>query len=398
MTGTLTVSPLNLEDYGSPEAALLLASSRGDASRATIRRLMSRNLDWEHLTRLAVESHATPGLWEVVSAFPDLPREARALQSLAALNDFRRYHIRSLLARTVEELRQVGIEVMALKGAALLAGGVARPTPRTMSDIDLLVIKGSPEDAWRACRSKGWTMVDPGWTEEKYRGHHHLPPLVDPEGVSIGLEIHRTMMAGIERLGVDTAAIIARSRLVSVGSVSVRVPSQEDLLLHACLHFAWSNKMGRGAWRAFADCHAIIADPGFDWNRFLAVADSRQARMGSYWTLRVGAEVADLPVPAEVLKGLDPTAGGRFATLLERHFACRIVSGPGAAEVAERVQRWLWLAAMQERSTSEEADAVWMEGAVEVPGVQSVSPRAPRGAFRAAISTTAYLARLVLRG
>jgi hypothetical protein len=126
---------------------------------------MAGRLDWAVLTRLAIESHATTGLWDVVSRFPDLPDEAETLQSLAVLNDFRRYHIRSLVARVAKELRVVGIEVLALKGAALLSGGVARPALRTMSDIDLLVVKGSPEEAWRVCQSNGWTLLDEAWTE-----------------------------------------------------------------------------------------------------------------------------------------------------------------------------------------------------------------------------------------
>jgi hypothetical protein len=45
------------------------------------------------------------------------------LQSLAVVNDFRRFHIRSLVARLSRELGQAGIEVLVLKGAALLCGG-----------------------------------------------------------------------------------------------------------------------------------------------------------------------------------------------------------------------------------------------------------------------------------
>lgn len=92
---------------------------------------------------------------------------------------------------------------MALKGAALVGGGVMRPPPRTMSDIDLLVVKGSPEVAWQVCRSKGWTLVDEAWTSELYEGHHHLAPLLDPDVVTIGLGLHRTLLPSVERLGVD---------------------------------------------------------------------------------------------------------------------------------------------------------------------------------------------------
>jgi hypothetical protein len=196
---------------------------------------------------------------------------------------------------------------------------------------------------------------------------------------------------------VDVAAIIKRSRVVNVGDVSVRVPSVEDLLLHTCLHFAWSNKLWRGGWRAYADAHAILADPAFNWDRFIPVATSQRARQCCYWTLRVGRAVADLCVPHEVLTRLDPSSGGRLANLLERHFAMQIADPTAAESVAHKVRRWLWFTAMHERSTSAEAVKMWNEGAVEVPGEDATS-RAPRGTFRIAASTLGYFARLVSRG
>jgi len=358
---------------------------------------MQGPLDWPRLTRLAVESHATPGLWEVVSAYPNLPVEAQALQTVAVVDDFRRLHIRALVARTVRDLRQEGIEVLVLKGAALLAGGVDKPRPRTMADIDLLVCSGSPERAWRICQTKGWRIADPSATEELYRDHHHLPPLDDSEGVRVGLELHRNILPGVHRLGLDIDKILARSRLVAIGGVEVRVPSREDILLHACLHFAWSNKLGRGGWRTYADAHAIIADPAFDWGRFLAAATSQRVRRCCYWTLRVGARVADLPVPPDVLKRLDPSSGGPLGTLLTRHFANRVSNPDAMTMVSERVQRWCWFAALRESSTSTEADAIWSEGAMEQPESQRPSAPPSRGAFRAAIGTVSYLARLAFR-
>ncbi len=386
---------MKLESYGSPELALLLAASRGDPSREVVRRLMAGRLDWAYLTKLAVESHATPGLWDVVSAFPDLPRDADALRSLAGVNDFRLFHIRALVARVVRDLREAGIEVLALKGAALLVGGVKRPPNRTMSDIDLLVVTGSPERAWQICRDKGWPLVDEAWTEELYRDHHHLPPLLDPDGVVIGLELHRSLMLGADRLGFDAAAVVGRAHEVDVAGVPVLVPSVEDLLLHACLHFGWSNRLRRGAWRAYADAHAIVADPNFSWDRFVTLATSRRARQSCFWTLRLGTIIADLAVPQDVLRRLDPSSGGRLAALLERHFVSQIADPAAESMVAERAQRWLWFAAMQERSTSEEARRLWSEGAVEMPGETGA---ARRGALRAVVSTGVYIARLVARG
>src|SRR5262245_2105560 len=103
---------MTVDSYGSPEMALLLASSRGDSSSEPVRRLMAGRIRWDELTRLAIQSHATPSLWDVVSKYPNLPAEAEILQSVAVVNDFRRYHIRSLTVRVTHELAQRGIEVL----------------------------------------------------------------------------------------------------------------------------------------------------------------------------------------------------------------------------------------------------------------------------------------------
>lgn len=388
---------MKLDSFGSPELALLMAASRGDPTREVVRRLMSGRLNWTELTRLAVESHATPGLWQVVSSFPDLPAESATLQTLAVLNDFRRHHIRSLTARVARELALEGIEVLALKGAALLVGGVSRPSLRTMSDIDLLVIRGSPEHAWKICRANGWTLVDDEWTEDLYQGHHHLAPLLDPDGVRVGLELHRALLPSAERLRVDVGAIVERSRVVQVGDVPVRVPSVEDLLLHTCLHFAWSNKLQSGVWRAFADIHAILADPAFNWDRFVAVTTTRRAKQCCYWTLRVGRAVAELSVPDDVLNQLDPASGGPLASILERHFALQIADPRAKAAVAQRARRLLWFAAMHESSSARGADELWNEGSIDLPGDDALLRR-QRGALSAALGTCGYFMRLISRG
>jgi hypothetical protein len=224
-----------------------------------------------------------------------------------------------------------------------------------------------------------------------------LPPLLDPDGVNVGLELHRTILPGIDRLGIDMPGILARSRRVSVNGVDVPVPSVEDLLIHACVHFAWSNKLVRAAWRTYADVHAITADPAFSWDRFVALASSRRVKQCCYWTLRLGQTLADVSVSDETLRRLDPGSGGRFADMLERHFAIQIADPEAEASIAHRARRWLWFAAMRERSTSREADVLWNEGAVEVPGEGGPALR-PRGALIAAMSTSRYFARLLSRG
>jgi hypothetical protein len=389
---------LKLRAGESREAALLFAASSGDPAHESVRRLMSGPLDWDQLTRLAVAAHATPGLWAVVSTYPNLPPAAGALQSIAVVNDFRQHHIKSLLGKVVGELRAAGIEVIALKGAALLAGDVARPSSRTMSDIDLLVLEGTPDAAWQTCRKLGWTLLNDESSEARYRDHHHLAPLIDPGGYEVGLEIHRSLVPSADAVGVDMGELRARSRTVDIKGVQCRIPSTPDLLLHACLHFAWSNKLLRGSWRTFADAHAIIGASDFQWAAFLPLARTPRARQCCYWTLRLGRRIAGLNVPDEILHRLDPADGGPWASLLEAHFVRQILGPDREGAISERLRQWLWFAAMHERGTTREANELWRAGDIETPVKPGAPARPPRGGLRSIASTVGYFTRLITRG
>ena len=129
----------------------------------------------------------------------------------------------------------------------------------------------------------------------------------------------------------------------------------------------------------------------------MSVATTRRAKQCCYWTLRLGRVVAEVSVPDDVLKRLDPSSGGPLANFLERHFSIQIAD-PGAEDaVAQRVRRWLWFAAMREPSRSREAEALWNEGSLDVPGEDANHPP-QRGALRAALATSGYFIKLISRG
>jgi hypothetical protein len=389
----MTVAPVRTS--GSREVDVVMAATRPDVTPARIRELTAAPFDWNRLARIAVATHATPGLWQVLSNLPDLPTEAGAIQSVAVVNEFRGFHLRRLIGQLVATLEADGIEVLLLKGAAFIAGGTERNFRRTMWDIDLMALAGKEDVAWRACRAAGWLLADRDVTEERYRRHHHLAPLVDPEGIGVGLEIHRQVLMGSEYLGIRTEDVVARARRVSLNEVQVLVPSLEDMLLVCCLHFAWSNKLHRSAWRAFSDAHTIVSTPGFSWERFVEIAPAGRTRLLCYWALRVAAKASGLAVPRAVLHQLDPEDGGFWAKLLERHFVQEVLDLENAEVPAERVRRRLWLTAMRADGVDPVLGDLWTVGGLDPASV--LSREAPRSAWRAALSTAVYATRLIAR-
>ena len=347
------------------EVTLLLLAAGGEATSPEFQRVARRPLDWTRLTRLAFEAHATPVVWRQLDATPGLefPRESWELQSLGVLNEFRLRHIGEILADVVNRLAKAGIEVMLLKGAALLAGAAAKPLERTMGDIDLLVIKGSPEQAWRLCREAGWELA---FDEELYVEHHHFPPLTDPFGIQLALELHRSLFPPGNRLRVDEAAFVARGRRVQLDGTTVLVPSLEDLLLHACLHFAWSHALEVGAWRTFADAHIIVADPRFSWDRFVELVKATNGASYCYWPLRLAEEATRLQVPPSVLDQMRPRRPAWLLTALERHFFAHIYDKRSMA-LPVRLNRLLWRLATRPGNGEGPVTAPWALGTMKGP-------------------------------
>ena len=325
-----------------PELELLLLAPAGERERERFQQLARGPLDWERLTSLAFQSRATPAVWGRLSQVPGLspPGEAARLQSLAVLNEFRLMHVRQLLERVVSLLGSHGIEVMLLKGAARLVGGTDRPLDRVMSDLDLLVIRGSAEEAWSRCRAEGWQPMEEGLPEE-YRGHHHCPPLRDPHGIDLELELHRSLFPGGTVLGVDETGMVKRSRTFSVGSAAARVPVVEDLLVHACVHFGWGHSFQRHGWSTISDAHAIVADPEFSWDRFLELARGTHIVSCCYWTLRLARAGSRLPVPQEVLDALAHPRSRWIGAALERHLFA-MTFDPEVRTLPVWLQRFFW--------------------------------------------------------
>ncbi len=324
----------------SPEAELLLLTagsagvglgpSNGTGRAASpgaqrIRELLLGPLDWEKLGWLAERERAAPVLWgllqEIQGSSGALPEEAAHLQRLAMVSEFRMMHLEQRLADSLEALSEAGIDVMLLKGAALamtVYGSFAR---RPMVDVDILVHVDEALRARDVLLGDGWISTETDELESFYRRHHHLPTLVDGRGMDTQLELHTGLFFEGNPFDFPMADLWRRAVPLTAGGRRVFVPSQQDQLLHLCLHFAWSHMMSSGAWRTFRDIRALMAAGEPDWDAFVALA--RKSRGGSccYWTLRLAHDLVDVRIPAEVLASLRPPLSDAMLARVERHFA-----------------------------------------------------------------------------
>ena len=336
----------------STEARVLLAATRfaGGPDSAELARLLAQPLDWTRLGALAEQEKLLPVLWSgLVQSGAALPADAAmVLKQRATVGEFRLALTESALADALAVLDRERIPVMLLKGAALAVAEYGSFAARPMGDLDILVPAPMADAAWNALLAAGWTLELTGG-EEFHRAHHHLPGLVDPRGVRVVLEVHRTLLPSHGPSTVDDARLWRAARPMRCGPHEIRVPSPEHQLLHLSVHFAWSHAMIEGAGRTVRDVTAVVHGDDIVWNDFLDLAATARAERSAYWTLRLSQRLGGAQVPPEVLRALAPK--GRSAavlSILERAF---IAAGIMRACPSVRLARVLWTFGMAPRQT-----------------------------------------------
>lgn len=154
---------------------------------------------------------------------------------------------RSHLERLGLGFAKAGVEVVALKGAALWLLGWATPTGRSMSDLDLLVRPHDVSAAERVLRAHGFVEAQPMLregmfpevaTEREYRRPGLVPVVVDLHVSALRPLVYRD--------GGLTQAVWCSSRMV--GGTGLRVPGDAVMAVHLAAH-AGLHGGALGKWR-----------------------------------------------------------------------------------------------------------------------------------------------------
>ena len=161
------------------------------------------------------------------------------------------------LTELLAAARAAGVEVMLLKGAALIHTAYERPSLRTFGDLDLLVRRADLPAVAALSAALGYTE-----RQEPEVGHH-LRTRVRPGALAV--EWHWRPVATGYAPGLDEAELAAqwaRARRLTVGHEPALAPASADLLLHLAAHWALCNRCAGGprpvldlavGWRAAAD-------------------------------------------------------------------------------------------------------------------------------------------------
>jgi hypothetical protein len=355
------------------ESVLIALTTSGPAGQQALRGVIDRPVNWGRLMHLAARERAVVGLNAQLAKTPirdALSSELSNLQRLAMVSEFQLSSLHDRLVTLLALYAAHDIDALLLKGAGLAHSVYARPTERPMGDLDVLVRPEVALRAWELALANGWTRRRDVPVERSYDDHQHLPPLEDADGLQIGLELHTALFTHQAPFKLPPEQLWERARRITVGGQPAFVPSAEDQLLHAALHFAWSHEMTFGAFRTLRDVERIIAASPIDWTVLIQKARKARGATCCYWTLRLARDLAGVDVPPEVMSELSPRLPERMLRALTRYYAEHALPNPDHIVSSVSLSRALWTIGVRPRAQGHGPSRPWLdtEEWVRVPG------------------------------
>lgn len=307
-------------------------------------------LSWDEVIRLADREKAIPVLFEDrkrVGLAGLSPAQGRRLQEVTLRWAVRMAYLEQRLEGLLARYDRQGIRVLLLKGAALAITVYRSFSARPMADLDLLVDAERALEAWEMAREAGWTGAITDQQRQAYQEHQHLPPLDDARGSGLGLELHTDLLPKGSPFAFDAELLWRNAVPIEVGGQPGFAPADVDMVLHLCIHFAWSHSLVEAAWRTFRDIQALIAAGRVDWEELARRARAARASTCVYWTLRLGHRLSGIAVPQRLLDDVKPPVGESMLGPVERYFCTVLCRPPDWQDRTMLVGRTLWRLGMQ---------------------------------------------------
>jgi len=346
------------------ESALIALATSGPAGQQAIREVVGRPVQWDRLMLLAARERAMVALNEQVAKTPirdALPAELANLRQLALVSEFQLSSLHDRLVSLLALYAEHDIDVLLLKGAGLAHSAYARPSERPMGDIDLLVRPDVAPRARDLALANGWARRHDVPEERSYAEHQHLSPLEDADGLQIGLELHTALFTHQAPFQLPSEQLWEGARRITIAGRPAYVPSPEDQLLHAALHFAWSHEMTFGAFRTLRDVERILAASQIEWATVVEKARRARGATCCYWTLRLARDLAGVQVPPEVMAELSPRLPERVLRALTRYFADHALPTPDILVSSVSLSRALWTLGIRPRAQGHGTSRPWLD-------------------------------------
>lgn len=137
------------------------------------------------------------------------------------------------------------VEVVVLKGAALIGKIWKNAALRPMADIDVLIKKHDIIRAEKLMFNSGYIAREKSYrTKEWYRKyHHHLVPFYNPEN-GIITEIHTNIFPPDKSIQLDMNKLWTNAEPAKIADIDAKILCLEDIFIHLCLHLFVGTSVG----------------------------------------------------------------------------------------------------------------------------------------------------------
>ena len=235
------------------------------------------------------------------------------------------------LERVLNLMGRRGVTPLLLKGSALKRRVYDESVERSMGDLDLLVEPEFIESSMTALTEGGYSPLT-----DDHPFHHQL---THARGFIV--ELHWRVSDDESGLVLDEERILARASVDGRGNVPVRIPSQEDLLLHLV---SQNEGDAIGLLRRIVDVDRIVAaSPNFDWAYVTRSASAAELDVVLSVTMRLAQLLLRTDVPADIANGLRLPILSRINLAMLQPVR-RVVSLPSARRPADIEAFRFWCA------------------------------------------------------
>ncbi len=219
----------------------------------------------------------------------------------------------------MQAMKDAGIPVLVLKGAALANGFYGDAGLRPMNDFDFMIPRGEVLRASEVMQKCGWRCTE-SVPPAQLIWCSYAGKWANRTGQQIDLHWH--VLSEGRQPGIDDE-VWPRAVNLEIGGGTFPAMEATDLLWHVCVHGAVGDGIPPIRW--VADALTILQSPhaAMDWDRLVNTTQRRHLTLVIGRALSFLREEFNAPIPPDVVERLQSSATG----WLER-WETRIKSGP----------------------------------------------------------------------
>lgn len=269
-----------------------------------IRQVIANGPDWAAFWATVQLNDVAPLVYRNLRRFgllEQVPAEWRT-RFMARAEEIRGKNLgrREVAGRLFQRCREVGVQVIVLKGMLFAETIYGDPGYKKMNDLDILVRFADLTKlraVYRELDLVPLALLEGGHEEPEEHKNYHLPAFISRD-LRFVVGTHWALCSPKSGYRLDHAGIWERAKPARVADQDVLGLSPEDGLHHLCTHFHYY-KNGLKELGDFANL--LRSTPDFDWGRFAKLVQEAGTATPTFRALRLVEAVYGCGIPVEAM-------------------------------------------------------------------------------------------------